>query len=255
MDKLMKKLRADLLKNPAVQINKSVIWHMPVITYSVAFHRVKRSKMDILMKMMLLTFEQAEIRRAANLTELLLVEELFIEDLLKKMQRMDLVRLEKGSYRLTAKGQEQLTAGVMEEDLEEESTVLSYSPLHDKILPELREPLPEPDEELPLYRYTDNQDSIDTEQILQVLAERDSGEVEDGFHTVVAAVNSFEKQKVELIPCLEFQLYNKEQDTFYARVWNTWLGRWDETFEKQIEEMERLKWREESGLHESHPYE
>ncbi|NHM31327.1 hypothetical protein [Neobacillus terrae] len=254
MDK-MKKLRADLLKNPAVQINKSVIWHIPVISYSVAFNRVKRSKMDILMKMMLLTFDQAEIRRAANLTELLLVEELFIEDLLKKMQRMDLVRLEKGSYRLTVKGREQLTAGIMEEDLEEESIILSYSPLHDEILPEISEPVPEPEKELPLYRYADNQGSIDTERILQVLAERESGEVEDGFQTVAAAVNSFEEQKVEHVPCLEFQLYNKEQDTFYARVWNTWLGRWDETFEKQIEEKERLEWREKPGPHKSHQYE
>ncbi|WML49107.1 hypothetical protein RCG23_03105 [Neobacillus sp. PS3-34] len=60
MDKLNQRLRADLLKNPAIQIKNSVIWHMPVITYSVAFNRVKRSKMDILMKMMLLTFEQAK---------------------------------------------------------------------------------------------------------------------------------------------------------------------------------------------------
>ena len=143
MDELNKKLRSKLLENPAVQIKKEVIWQFPVTIYTVAFHSVKRSKMDILMKMMLLTFEQAQIRRAANLSQLLLVEELFIEDLLKKMKRMGLITLEKGSYRLTSRGHEQLNTGIMEEELAEESTVLSYSPIHDEFWPEMTEPLPE----------------------------------------------------------------------------------------------------------------
>ncbi|GAE46254.1 winged helix-turn-helix domain-containing protein [Mesobacillus boroniphilus] len=112
MDKLKKQLHANLLKNPAVQIKKSVIWQFPMTIYTVAFYRVKRSKMDILIKMMLLTFEKTQIRRAANLSQLLLVEELFIEDLLKKMQRTGLITLEKGSYKLTSRGQEQLKTGL-----------------------------------------------------------------------------------------------------------------------------------------------
>jgi hypothetical protein len=251
MDKIKKKLRSKLLENPAVTIDRADIWHIPVITYSVAFHRVKRSKMDILMKMMLLTFEQAQIRRAANLSELLLVEELFIEDLLKKMQVMGLISLDKGSYKLTSRGQEQLKTGVMEEEMEAESAVLTYSPLHDKIWPGMTESLPESDEELLLYRYADDENLLDEDRILQVLAERDTGVEEDGFQTVVAAVNSFDQQEVEQVPCLEFLLYNKEQDIYYARVWNTWLGRWDETLEKQIEEKERLKWREEPEKNDS----
>jgi hypothetical protein len=251
VDKLKKKLRSKLLENPAVTIKKADIWHIPVITYSVAFHRVKRSKMDILMKMMLLTFEQAQIRRAANLSELLLVEELFIEDLLKKMQRMGLISLEKGIYQLTSKGQEQVKTGIMEEELKEESAELSYSPLHDEIWPGVTELLPESDAELSLYRYADHDNLIDEDQILQVLAERDTGVDEDGFQIVVASVNSFDQQEVEHVPCLEFLLYNKEQDIYYARVWNHWLGRWDETLEKQIEEKERLEWREEPHLNES----
>jgi hypothetical protein len=243
MNKLNKQLRSILLENPAIQIKKSVIWHLPVTTYDVSFKRVKRSKMDILMKMMLLTFEQAEIRRAANLSELLLVEELFIADLLKKMQRMGLIRLEKGSYKLTSKGHEQLKTGIIVEEMEEESTVLSYSPVHEEFWPEMNEPLPETNEELPLFRYATNQDLINADRILQVLAERENGQEENDFQTVVADVNSFDQLKVEHIPCLEFQMYNKEQDIFYARVWNTWLLRWDDRLEKQIEEKEQLEWR------------
>src|SRR3954447_26436496 len=137
MDKLKKHLQSILLENPAIQIKKSMIWYLPVITYDVSFKRVKRSKMDILMKMMLLTFEQTEIRRAANLSELLLVEELFIADSLKKMQRMGLIRLEKTSYKLTSKGHEQLKTGIIVEEMEEESTVLSYSPVHDEFWSEM----------------------------------------------------------------------------------------------------------------------
>ncbi|MDF0727107.1 hypothetical protein PY093_10310 [Cytobacillus sp. S13-E01] len=244
MNKLKNHLRLILLENPAIQIKKSAMWHLPVMTYDVAFQRVKRSKMDILMKMMLLTFEQVEIRRAANLSELLLVEELFIADLLKKMQRMGLIRLEKVSYKLTSKGHEQLKTGIIVEELEEESTVLSYSPVHDKFWPEMTESLPKTNEELPLFRYANNQDLINADRILQVLAERENGLEENGFQTVVAVVFSFDQQKVEQVPCLEFQIYNKEQDIFYARVWNTWHGRWDDTLEKQIEEKERLEWRE-----------
>jgi hypothetical protein len=88
MYKLNKQLRSILLENPAIQIKKSVMWHLPVRTYNVSFKPVKRAKMDILMKMMLLTFEQTEIRRAANLSEL----------------RLGLIRLEKGCYKLTLKG-------------------------------------------------------------------------------------------------------------------------------------------------------
>jgi hypothetical protein len=122
--------------------------------------------------------------------------------------------------------------------------VLLYSPVHDEFWPEMTEPLPETNEELPLFRYANNQDLINADRILQVLAEKENRLEENGFQTVVADVNSFDLQKVEHIPCLEFQMYNKGQDIFYARVWNTWLKRWDDTLEKQIEEKERLEWRE-----------
>lgn len=244
MDNLKKRLRSDLTRNPAVQIRKTASWQFPVLSYSSSYHRVKRTQMDILVKMMLLTFGQAPIRRAANLAELLLVEELFIEDLLKKMLRMGLIRLENGCYVLTPKGEGQLGSGVMEEELEEETAELYYSPIHDEIWPENDGSFPEIGEELPLYRYIEgSQHELDEERVLSNLSDRFSGVDEEGFQTAVAAVNSFEEQHSDQMPCLEFQLYNREQDTYYARVWNTWLGRWDETLESQIEERERLEWR------------
>ncbi|WP_227937605.1 hypothetical protein [Alkalihalobacillus deserti] len=244
MDKLTKRLRASLLENPAVEIKESAMWHLPVVTFDVEFKRVKRSKMDILMKMMLLAFEEADIRRAANLSEMLLVEELFIADLIAKMQRTGLIRMEKEIYKLTTKGHEQLKTGIIEEEMEEEWTELFYSPDHDEFWPEMTRSVPETDEEWMLYRYANDQDFINVDRILQVLSERENGLEENGFQTVIADVLSFNQRIVEQVPCLEFRMYNKEQDIFYARVWNTWLERWDDTLENQIEEQERVEWRE-----------
>lgn len=200
--------------------------------------------MDILMKMMLLAFEETDIRRAANLSEMLLVEELFIADLIEKMQRRGLIKFDRSVYKLTTKGQAQLKTGIIEEEMEDEWTVLFYIPSHDKFWPEMTVPVPEIDGELIAYRYANNQDRINADRILQVLSESKNVLDENGFQTVVAHVKNFEQQTVEHVPCLEFRMYNKEQDIFYARVWNTLLEHWDDTLEKQIEEQERVKWRE-----------
>lgn len=245
MDEQTKRLRTELLENPAVQIKESAIWHLPVAIYDVVFKRVKRSKMDILMKMLLLAFEQTDVRRAANLAEMLLVEELFIADLMEKMQRIGLIRLEKEIYKLTPKGQEHLKTGIVDEDMDEEETVLFYSPVHDEFWPVMADFLPETSNEWPLYRYgADHQSVLNGDKVLQALAEKENKLDENGIQTVVADVKSIEQRVAEHIPCLEFQMYNKEQDLFYVRVWNTWLERWDETLEKQLEKQEQVEWRE-----------
>lgn len=242
MDKLEKKCRSTLLENPAWQIKNSVAWSLPVVTYEVAFNRVRRSQMDILMKMMLLTFEEADIRRAANFSELLLVEEMFIADLLKKMVRLGLVCLEKKHYRLTSKGRDQLNTGVFVEELEEESTVLYYSSVHDEVWSEITSL--DVDRELPQFRYATERENMNVVRFFRVLSEKEDSLEENGFQTVIEGVNSYEQQTVEQIPCLEFTLYDKKQHIFFARVWNTSLARWDDTLEKIIEEKERLTWRD-----------
>lgn len=242
MDKLEKKCRSALLENPAWEIKNSAVWSLPVVIYEVGFNRVRRSQMDILMKMMLLTFEEADIRRAANLSELLLVEELFIGELLKKMERLRLVRFEKNRYQLTSKGREQLTTGVFVEELEEESMELYYSSVHDEVWSELD--FTTVDNQLLQFRYPAEQENVNEDRFFQVLSEKEVFLEEDGFQTVIEGVNDYEQKAVEQIPCLEFTLYDKEQDIFFSRVWNSSLSRWDDTLEKIIEEKERLAWRE-----------
>ncbi|MDT8860159.1 hypothetical protein N0O92_07930 [Alkalihalobacillus sp. MEB130] len=243
MDKVQNRLRASLLENRAIQIKESAMWYVHVKTFDVAFTKVKRSKMDILMKMILLAVEQTDIRRAANLSEMLLVEELFITDLMEKMQRSGLLQLERAIYKLTAKGHEQLQTGIVEEEMEEEWTELFYSPAHDEFWHAVAQPGTEEEEDWSLYRYAQTQDEMNKERMLDVLTEQENGLDEEGFQTVVSEVNRFEQKTIDHVACLEFQLYNQEQDLYYVRVWNTWLERWDDILEKQIEEHERIEWR------------
>ena len=61
--------------------------------------------------------------------------------------------------------------------------------------------------------------------------------------TVVTAIESTSVVKDLSVFCIEFRLYNKAEDTIYARVWNTLLGHWDEIIEAQLNEKERKQWR------------
>ena len=81
----MEELRATVAGNPDVAIINEERWKLPAVLYGVSFDRVKRLKMDILMKMLLLAFQEADVRRAAILSDMLFVEELFISDLIDKM--------------------------------------------------------------------------------------------------------------------------------------------------------------------------
>lgn len=244
MDKIINRLRASLLENPAVEIKETAVWSVPMTRFDTSFTRVKRSKMDILMKMMLIAFEETDIRRAANLTEMLLVDELFIADLMEKMKRWGQVHVEKSIFKLTKKGREQLETGIMEEEMDAEDAELLYSATHDEFWPETKnDTMPETEEKTRVYRYVDTEARVDEGRIMQVLSEQENRLDENGFQTIVADVHRFEQRSVDCVPCLEFQLYNKEQDIYYARVWNTWLERWDDKLEKQIEEEERVEWR------------
>ncbi|TWT01532.1 hypothetical protein [Planomicrobium sp. CPCC 101079] len=242
MDKLMKELRSNLLVNPDVSILKNERWQLPVVSYEVSYSQVKRFKMDILMKMLLLAFQETDIRRAATLAEMLMVEELFIRDLIEKMERTDLIGVEKTGYKLTAKGHEYLEKGIFEEDMEEGRTLISYSAVHDAYRSAAGNESEESKEMLSPYRYA-AEGAVDWDRLHELLLEESLG-AEESFQIVVTDIINCEESGTEFVPCIEFQLYDRKQDVFYARVWNGMTGSWDETLEKQIEEKEIVGWRE-----------
>lgn len=241
MDKLKSELRTNLMANLDVSVLKEDVWQLPAVTYGVSFDRVKRLKMDILMKMLLLAFQETDIRRAAALADMLFVEELFIRDLIDKMQRTHLIRLDAKGYRLTDKGYGHLEKGIFEETMDGDEALVSYSAIHDDY--RLSEDIdPEAEKEIPPYRYA-VEGEAETERIHELLS-TEKNSAEEGFQIIVTDITECEELGADYIPCIEFQLYDQKQDIFYARVWNTGVKAWDETLGKQIEEREIVQWRE-----------
>src|SRR5690606_39162429 len=238
----MKELRTNLEANSDVSVIKQQTWKLPIVLYDLGFSRVKRLKMDVLMKMLLFAFQETEIHRAANLAELLLVEELFIRDLMEKMQRTGLIQLEKRGYRLTAKGFDYLEKGIFDEEMEGDDTVMSFSSVHDEYALALQNEHPEASETMPLYRYF-KKAALNKERVQQLLLSEMVFPEEEGFQVIATNVTSCIEQETDFIPCIEFQLYDSKQDLFYARIWNTLSGTWDEILAKQIEEREVVRWR------------
>lgn len=242
MEKLKSGLRVGLLENPDVRVLKEQTWQLPVVLYDVSFTRVKRLKMDILMKMLLLSFQEAEIRRAAALADMLFVEELFIRDLIDKMQRTGLIRLEKKGYKPTAKGMDYLERGIFDEEMEEDSVLATFSAVHDEYRLAGEEADNEAGDGLPPFRYA-VKGTLNKDRMHGMLTKELVYPQEDGFQILATGIAGCIEQETRAVPCIEFQLYDKKQDIFYARVWNTESSSWDESLAKRIEEREVVSWR------------
>lgn len=241
MEELIKKLADGVATSPDVSIRKRNVWRLPVVHLDVSYDRVKRLKMDILMKMLLFAFQQSDIRRAATLADMLSVEELFVSDLIHKMKRTGLIVLGKKGYVLTPKGHDYLEKGIYEEALDGGEALVSFSPAHGEYrLAE--EGLSPVDEQLAVYRYATEAEP-DSERMLELLA-KEKNSTEEGFQILVTAIADMEERESAFIPCIEFQLYDRKQDIFYARIWNVATDQWDEALEKQVEEHELVEWRE-----------
>lgn len=242
MDKLQKDLKANLSANPEVSVVNDAIWQLPLVSYNVSFGRVKRFKMDILMKMLLLAFQETDIRRAAALADMLLVEELFIRDSMEKMERTGLIELDQKGYKLTVKGTDYLEKGIFDDEMEGDQTLISYSAVHDEYLLVKGDEAKQDEGALPLYRYA-VKGTLNKDRMQQFLSSEMVYAEEEGFQILVAEITGCIEHGTHFIPCLEFQLYDRKQDIFFARIWNTLTGSWDEKLAKGIEEREVVKWR------------
>ncbi len=173
MLKLQQRLIRELQQNRHVKIVKSTEWCIPVRTIEVTYEPIRRSTMDVLMKMLLISMQEANFQNVQELSELLLVDPLFIEDLVTLMSRVRLIEQTDGFYKLTSKGEQQLEHGIFEEELEVETATLLFSPCHQAILPVGEEAIEEYDELPEPYRYVDKdaeqQEHFDEEMMLAAL--------------------------------------------------------------------------------------
>lgn len=250
MSKLQQRLIKEIQQNHQVEIVENNQWSIPIRTVEVTYEPIRRSTMDVLMTMLLISMQEADFRDAKELSELLLVDPLFIDDLVLIMLRVRLIEKVDDYYRLTIKGTAQLERGIFEEELDLETASLLYSPCHEAFLTGDLESIEEFDELPPLYRYVDEEaerkDTFDDNEIIEALTKEES--LEEDTHsvsqTIISAITATNATQINDIPCFEFIVYDKAQDIYYARVWNTLLIHWDEALEQQLNEKERLKWRE-----------
>lgn len=248
MEELKRRLTKELQQDFNVKILESLPWGLPVHSIEIAYQTVKRTQMDILMKMMLLAFQTEEITDAEELSDILLVEQLFINDLIDKMARTGVLENKGDSFTLTETGIQQLDSGIFAHEPEGGAKKALYSPCHQAFLTGDMEELSS-DEGQETYRYHEEfadwtvkslakTDAIAALQLLGV--ESSEGDAQIVISKIVSATNV----QTDAVPCLEFRLYNKAEDVLYARVWNTLLGHWDKTLEEQLNEQERKAWRE-----------
>lgn len=224
---------------------KSTDWCIPIRTIEVTYEPIRRSTMDVLMQMLLISMQEANFQNVEELSELLLVDPLFIGDLVSLMSRVRLIEQTDGFYRLTPKGEQQLSRGIFEEELEVETATLLFSPCHQAILPAGEEDIEEFDELPEPYRYVDKeaeqQEQFDEAMLLAALQQEEEA---TSAQKIVETIVTAQAQQINDIPCLQFILYDKEKNIVYVRVWNTLLNQWDEKLEQQLTEKEQLQWRE-----------
>lgn len=247
MIELEKHLKKELLQNVQAKVVSSTAWTIPLHTIEVEYKPVKRIKMDVLMKMMLITCQKAKVTSAMQISELLLVEQLFMEDLINIMKRTQLIEIKNQVYTLTEKGIKQLNDGIFEEELDAQSQNLLYSPSHSTFLQGEIKPALDGEETLNLFRYASEEKvrfKWAEDVLVDALQANGMEKVDGDLQTVVSEIVSNTELYVDDVPCFEFILYNTSEDLLYARVWNTFLDQWDETLENELNEKERVIWRE-----------
>lgn len=247
MDELQKRLMREIRQDLQIEIKHAQIWNLPIHPLKIDFETVRQTKMDVLMKMLLITFRDADFSEVAELSELLLVESIFIEDIIRKMERGKLIEKRQKFFRLTNKGSAQLQAETFIEPPEAKSESLLYSPSHHKLL--FGELDKSSEHEYVDYRFYDDYSDWDVDEIkrndvLERLQAFLPISETPNVQTIISDIHSIAPLTADVIPCIEFQLYHKEKDIYFARVWNTLLNEWDELLEEQINKRDRNNWRE-----------
>ena len=231
-------------------ILQSDTWCVPVHTLNVTYKPVIRTKMDILMKMLFLSLKDTKFESAEQISEILLVEQLFVEDLLSKMQKTNLIAKVDDYFLLTEKGQKQFENGVFEEEQDGTSTELLYSPTHTSFLKgDIEEVLEFEDFPEKIFRYQvqDTELSFEDHLVIKELQsqkEEIEEPEEEQAKLFITSIDSVENVQVNDVPCIEFLLYDEVKDLFSTRVWNTLTSKWDETLEQLIQETDKSTWRD-----------
>lgn len=237
MKQLKQRLVEGLRQNPHIQIEKEMIWTLPVQMIKVTYETVQQSKMDILMKMMLTTVQQGTFTTIDQLTNILLVERRFIQHMIDKMERAHLIeQVEEGHYALTKKGRQQLSEGLFIDEPETCTTTVLYSVCHQKMIQNQAEMSLEEEIEAE-YRHYDRFsnwqiDDFPLQEVKGIIA-NSLQSVDAHIQTVISSIDEGLSIGMDFIPCIEFLIYDWEQEVRYRKIWNTYMNEWDEVLAEQ----------------------
>lgn len=223
-------LANELTQNQNIEIKKQQQYSIPVHTVEVSYHPVVRNAMDILMKMMLISFQRAKIQSPDILADILLVEPLFIQDLTNKMVHLQMIQLD-GHYTLTAKGLAQLQAGIFEEELPLVTRPLQYSTLHKDVLQGDIEALLDIEQFPESFPYIESEEIGNLDEALLIASlqamEQSTELAEDEVQTFITSIQGTESIQINDVPVLCFVLYDQKEDQHEVRVYNTLTNEWD----------------------------
>ena len=242
---LQQKLAKQIATND-IEIKNQQAYSIPVHTVQVSYYPVQRSAMDILMKMMLISYEKANFTDPTVLAEVLLVEPLFIHDLTNKMLKMGLLSKEGGPYKLTSKGKQQKEEGIFEEQLELQVSELLYSTVHNQFLDGDLEEATDFDEFPDAFPYIEEEQltSLDPQLMIDELIALQPEPNEDTPLTFITATEHYESIQIHDVPILQFICYEKASNRFFARIFNTLTNEWDSHLESIVHTKERTSWSE-----------
>ncbi|MBB4823440.1 putative transcriptional regulator [Sporosarcina luteola] len=238
---LQKRLQAELLRDANVKLLTALTWGLPVHSLEIAYETVKRTKMDILMKMLLISFRKAPFQTAEEVSGMLLVEPLFIQDMIEAMTRAALITKKETGYSLTDAGHQQLESGIYVQPPEREEQTAYFSPIHDSFLQgEVKQTKSK------VFRHANNSwhaNEISEEKLREILEHLlDPGE--GGYEQCsIHSIQSVTEMDSHSVECLEFRLHHVPNDRMFVRVWNTMTGEWDKVLEQCIIEKDLNDWR------------
>lgn len=245
MKQLKKRLIDGLRQNPNLQIERELIWTLPVQMIKVDYETVQQSKMDILMKMILKTIQQATFTSIEQLVDVLMVESLFVKHMLDKMEGAQIIHsLEEGSYELTEKGLQQLSEGLFTTEAKMYAETMLYSSYHQAFIENQSEIAVEEQiqAEYRHYNHFSNWeiDDLSHQEVEQELGKNIQSD-QSHIQTIISSIDEITLTGMDFIPCIEFVIYDWKEKAGYTKIWNTYRNEWDEILAEKTMQLDRAE--------------
>lgn len=236
---LMEQLERELKQTLDCEVKRVELFALPMHTLDVTFSPIIKKRMDILMKILLSAAQSGQFQTIQELSDMLHVEELFVSDLLDQMQHSKLVAVVDGYYMLTPNGEKQLAEGVYEEQLEEETASLLYSPVHERYFR---------DEVEEMVELEDLVDTLMEESVLTlhedlICETLQSIKREEDPAMYVLAMGEVVERQIHDIPYAAFVCYDRKGDRYFIRAHSFLMNSWDDEVEGYLTKEKLVEWK------------